>query len=134
MDHVRCLTCRFVSAKGWGYAILHRNREAFVHLKKVAKMSENDHKSPSCVSFRSAVGCIEKDFFEVHVHERLNSHTKQEMLYVICQIYFGPEKHFERWKCSTLRYPFLKSILMRFHKRYKNSNYIRRLLLVYKNV
>jgi len=41
------LTCRFVSAKGWGYAILHRNREAFVHLKKVAKMSENDHKSPS---------------------------------------------------------------------------------------
>ena len=47
MDHVRCLTCRFVSAKGWGDAFLHRNREAFVHLKKVAKMSENDHKSPS---------------------------------------------------------------------------------------
>jgi len=30
-----------------GDANLHRERETFVHLKKVAKMSENDHKSPS---------------------------------------------------------------------------------------
>ena len=47
MDHEMCLTCRFVGAVYWGDAILHRNRETFVHLKKVAKMSDFDHKSPS---------------------------------------------------------------------------------------
>jgi len=66
------LTCRFVSAKGLGDAILHRNREAFVHLKKVAKMSENDHKSPSLM-WKTINSCIstfsgQKDF-------KPNSHT-----------------------------------------------------------
>jgi len=42
-----CLTWYFVGAKGLGDANLHRNRETIAHLKKVAKMSNFDHKSPS---------------------------------------------------------------------------------------
>jgi len=47
MDHFMCLTWCSVGAKGLGDAFLHRNRETFVHFKKVAKMSDFDHKSPS---------------------------------------------------------------------------------------
>ena len=47
MDHEMCLTWYFVGAKGLGDAILHRKWEAFVQFKKVAKMSDFDHKSPS---------------------------------------------------------------------------------------
>jgi len=47
MDHEMCLTWYFVGAKGLGDANLHRNRETLVHFKKVAKMSNFDHKSPS---------------------------------------------------------------------------------------
>ena len=42
-----CLTWYFVGAKGLGDANLHCNRETLVHFKKVAKMSNFDHKSPS---------------------------------------------------------------------------------------
>jgi hypothetical protein len=49
MDHFMCLTWYSVSAKGLGDAILHCNRETFVHFKKVAKMSDFDHKSPSYI-------------------------------------------------------------------------------------
>ena len=46
MDHEMCLTWYSVGAQGLGDANLHRNREALLLFKKVAKISNFDHKSP----------------------------------------------------------------------------------------
>jgi len=54
MDHEMCLTWYSVGAQGLGDANLHRNRETLVHFKKVAKMSNFDHKSPSITSAANA--------------------------------------------------------------------------------